>query len=173
MSPRPRECHTGMTLAATSAISPCLWFDDQLEEAAAFYTAIFPNSRVGHLARYPHDPDRVMAGEFVLDGTLFRAINGGPDLAGFRESISFSVTCADQAEVDHYWTSLTADGGEPSVCGWLKDRFGLSWQIVPRRMYELMEDADPARATAATEAMLQMGKIVVAEIEAAADAASA
>ncbi|HRD62112.1 MAG TPA: VOC family protein, partial [Nocardioides sp.] len=109
--------------------------------------------------------------EFTLDGTTFRAINGGPVHAGFTETISFSVTCADQAEVDHYWESLTADGGEPSVCGWLKDRFGLSWQIVPRRLYELMEDPDPARATAATEAMLQMRKIVVAELEAAADAA--
>ena len=111
-----------------------------------------------------------MAGEFTLDGLTFRAINGGPEHAGFTETISFSVTCADQAEVDHYWSSLTAHGGEESVCGWLKDRFGLSWQIVPRRLYELMEDPDKARATAATEAMLQMRKIVVADLEAAADA---
>jgi predicted 3-demethylubiquinone-9 3-methyltransferase (glyoxalase superfamily) len=163
-----------MTLAADTAISPCLWFDSELEEAAAFYTSIFPNSSIGHLARYtesgPGEPGAVMAGEFTLDGLTFRAINGGPDHAGFTETISFSVTCADQAEVDHYWGSLTADGGEESVCGWLKDRFGLSWQIVPRRLYELMEDPDPARATAATEAMLRMRKIVVAELEAAADA---
>ncbi|HRI97451.1 MAG TPA: VOC family protein [Nocardioides sp.] len=159
-----------MTLAAHGSISPCLWFDSELEEAAGFYTSVFPNSAIGHLARYPHSGE-VMAGEFTLDGTTFRAINGGPVHAGFTETISFSVTCADQAEVDHYWESLTADGGEPSVCGWLKDRFGLSWQIVPRRLYELMEDPDPARATAATEAMLQMRKIVVAELEAAADAA--
>jgi predicted 3-demethylubiquinone-9 3-methyltransferase (glyoxalase superfamily) len=163
-----------MTLAADNAISPCLWFDHQLEEAAAFYTSIFPNSSIGHLTRYPDSipsqRGRVMAGEFTLDGLMFRAINGGPDHAGFTETISFSVTCADQAEVDHYWSSLTADGGEESVCGWLKDRFGLSWQIVPRRLYELMEDPDPARATAATEAMLQMRKIVVADLEAAADA---
>ena len=164
-----------MTLAARAPISPCLWFDSELEEAAAFYTSIFPNSSLGHMARDtesgPGEPGSVMAGEFTLNGLTFRAINGGPELAGFGESISFSVTCEDQAEVDHYWTSLTAGGGEESVCGWLKDRYGLSWQIVPRRLYELMEDADPARATAATEAMLRMGKIVVAELEAAADAA--
>lgn len=165
-----------MTLAAENAISPCLWFDHELEEAAAFYTSIFPNSSIGHLTRYtdsgPGEPGTVMAGEFTIDGLTFRAINGGPAHAGFSESISFSVTCADQDEVDHYWRSLTAEGGEPSVCGWLKDRFGLSWQIVPRRLYELMEDPDPRRATAATEAMLRMTRIVVAELEAAADAAS-
>ena len=163
-----------MTLAADNAISPCLWFDHQLEEAAAFYTSIFPNSSIGHLTRYPDSVPsqrgRVMAGEFTLDGLTFRAINGGPEHAGFTETISFSVTCADQAEVDHYWSSLTAHGGQESVCGWLKDRFGLSWQIVPRRLYELMEDPDKARATATTEAMLQMRKIVVADLEAAADA---
>ena len=124
-----------MTLAANAAISPCLWFDHELEEAAEFYTKIFPNSQIGHMARYtesgPGEPGTVMAGDFTLDGLTFRGINGGPDHAGFTETISFSVTCADQAEVDHYWTSLTADGGEESVCGWLKDRFGLSWQIVP------------------------------------------
>ena len=164
-----------MTLAAHASISPCLWFDSQLEEAAAFYTSIFPNSSLGHMARYtesgPGEPGSVMAGEFTLNGLTFRAINGGPELAGFRESISFSVTCEDQAEVDHYWTSLTAGGGEESVCGWLKDRYGLSWQIVPRRLYELMEDPEPARARAATEALLRMRKIVIAELEAAADGA--
>ena len=128
------------------------------------------------MARYtesgPGEPGTVMAGDFSLDGLTFRGINGGPDHAGFTETISFSVTCKDQAEVDHYWTSLTADGGQESVCGWLRDRFGLSWQIVPKRLYELMEDPDPVRATAATEAMLRMRKIVVAELEAAADAAA-
>jgi predicted 3-demethylubiquinone-9 3-methyltransferase (glyoxalase superfamily) len=166
-----------MTLAAVTPISPCLWFDHELEEAAAFYTAIFPNSSIGHMARYtesgPGEPGTVMAGEFTLDGLTFRGINGGPEHAGFTETISFSITCEDQAEVDHFWGSLTAGGGEESVCGWLRDRFGLSWQIVPRRLYELMQDPDPARATAATEAMLRMRKIVVAELEAAADAASA
>jgi len=164
-----------MSLAADAPISPCLWFDTELEEAAAFYTSIFPNSSVGHMARYtdsgPGEPGTVMAGEFTLDGLTFRGINGGPEFH-FSEAVSFSVTCEDQAQVDHYWTSLTADGGEESVCGWLKDRFGLSWQIVPRRLYELMEDPDPARATAATEAMLRMRKIVVSELEAAADGVS-
>lgn len=161
-----------MTLAADAPISPCLWFDDDLEEAAAFYTAIFPDSSIGHLARYPQQPDRVMAGEFTLRGMTFRAINGGPELAGFQPSISFSLTCADQAEVDHYWTALSAGGGSTSVCGWLTDRYGLSWQVVPRRLYELIEDPDRARASAAVEAMMQMAKIVVADLEAAADAAS-
>ncbi len=161
-----------MTLAAAAPISPCLWFDDDLEEAAAFYTAIFPDSSIGHLSRYPQDPDRVMAGEFTLRGMTFRAINGGPELAGFQPSISFSVTCEDQAEVDHYWTALPAGGGSTSVCGWLTDRYGLSWQVVPKRLYELIEDPDRARADAAVEAMMQMSRIVVADLEAAADAAS-
>ena len=165
-----------MSLTPSTSINPCLWFDDDLEEAAAFYTRIFPNSSVGHLARYtdagPGEPGSVLAGEFTIDGLTFRGINGGPEHAHFTESISFAVTCRDQAEVDHYWTALTADGGEESVCGWLKDRFGLSWQVVPARLYELIGDPDSARATAATEAMLQMRKIVVADLEAAADAAS-
>lgn len=155
-----------------SAISPCLWFDDQLEEAAAFYTGIFPNSSLGHLSRYPDVgpgvPGRVMAGDFVLDGTTFRGINGGPEFR-FSEAISFSISCRDQSEVDYYWHSLS-DGGEESVCGWLKDRFGVSWQVVPQRLYELVSDPDPARADAATAAMLGMTRIVVAELEAAADA---
>jgi predicted 3-demethylubiquinone-9 3-methyltransferase (glyoxalase superfamily) len=153
------------------SINPCLWFDDNLEEAAEFYTKIFPNASVGHIARYteagPGEPGTAMAGEFDLDGLKFRAINGGPELAGFTESISFAVGCRDQHEVDHYWDSLTADGGEESMCGWLKDRFGLSWQIVPDRLYELVSDPDPARAKAATEAMFGMRKIVIAELEAA------
>lgn len=160
-----------MTL--TTSITPCLWFDDRLEEAAEFYTKIFPNSSIGHLARYndagPGKPGTVMAGEFTLDNMAFRAINGGPQYAGFTEAISFSIACSDQSEVDYYWDSLV-DGGEESMCGWLKDRFGLSWQIVPNRLYELLSDPDPRRATAAQQAMLQMRKIVVADLEAAADA---
>lgn len=155
-----------------STISPCLWFDDNLEEAAAFYTSIFPHSSVGHLSRYtdagPGEPGKVMAGDFTLDGTRFRAINGGPQFR-FSEAISFSIDCRDQSEVDYYWNSLSA-GGEESVCGWLKDRFGVSWQIVPSRLYELVADDDPARAEAATQAMLGMRRIVVADLEAAADA---
>ena len=164
-----------MTIAG-STISPCLWFDSEVEDAAEFYTSIFPNSSIGHITRYteagPGEPGSVMAGDFTLDGLTFRGINGGPEFT-FSEAVSFSINCADQAEVDHYWDSLLADGGEESVCGWLRDRFGLSWQIVPQRLYELMEDPDPVRATAATEAMLRMRKIVVSELEAAADAAAA
>ncbi|MBF4160914.1 VOC family protein [Nocardioides acrostichi] len=155
---------------AGTGIQPCLWFDDQLEEAAHFYAAIFPNSSVGHLSRYseagPGEPGTVMAGEFTLDGLTFKAINGGP-MFSFTEAVSFSVSCADQAEVDHYWTSLLEGGGQESMCGWLKDRFGLSWQIVPTRLYELMSDPDPARASAAAQAMLGMQRIVVADLEAA------
>ncbi len=161
---------------AGTSISPCLWFDHELEEAAAFYTALFPNSSIGHLARYgdagPGEPGSVMAGEFVLDGLRFRAINGGPELAGFTEATSFSVDCRDQAEVDHYWEGLLAGGGQESMCGWLKDRFGLSWQVVPTRLFELLSDPDPSRGSAAQQAMLGMRKIVVAELEAAADAAA-
>jgi predicted 3-demethylubiquinone-9 3-methyltransferase (glyoxalase superfamily) len=161
-----------MTIATT--ISPCLWFDSELEEAAEFYTKIFPNSSVGHLARYPAtgpgEPGKVMAGEFTIDGLTFRAINGGPEFR-FTEAVSFSVNCRDQAEVDHYWEALSADGGEESVCGWLKDRFGLSWQIVPTRLYELISDPVTARAEAATRTMMGQRKIILAECEAAADAA--
>ena len=164
-----------MSLSATTPISPCLWFDHELEDAAEFYTKVFPNSSMGHMTRYPDtgpgEPGTVMAGDFTIDGLTFRGINGGPDHAGFTETISFSVTCKDQEEVDHYWEALTADGGEESVCGWLKDRFGLSWQIVPQRLYDLMSDPDSARANAATAAMLRMRKIVVSELEGAADAA--
>lgn len=154
------------------SIDPCLWFDDQLEQAAEFYTAIFPNSSIGHLARYPDagpgEPGKVMAGEFTLDGTTFRGINGGPAFP-FTEAVSFSISCGDQAEVDYYWDSLL-DGGVASMCGWLKDRFGLSWQIVPTRLYELLSDPDPARANAAQRAMLDMQRIVIADLESAADA---
>ena len=109
-----------------------------------------------------------MAGDFTLNGLRFRGINGGPEHARFNEAISFSIDCKDQSEVDYYWDSLV-DGGEESMCGWLKDKFGLSWQIVPARLYELVSDPDPARARAATEAMFTMRKIVIADMEAAAD----
>ena len=157
------------------AISPCLWFDDDLEEAIAFYTSVFPHSSVGHLTRHteagPGEPGTVLAGEWTMNGLTFKGINGGPDHAGFTESVSFAIDCADQEEVDHYWEALTAGGGEESVCGWLTDRFGLSWQVVPVRLYELLSDPDPARATAAAEALFRMRRIVVADLEAAADAA--
>jgi predicted 3-demethylubiquinone-9 3-methyltransferase (glyoxalase superfamily) len=154
-------------MVMTTTITPCLWFDDDLEEAAEFYTSIFPNSSIEPFSRYtdvgPGKPGDVAYGTFVLDGNRFLGINGGPQFP-FTESVSFEVRCADQAEVDYYWTKLL-DGGEESQCGWLKDRFGLSWQIVPERLYELLEDPDPARVAAATAAMLGMRKIVVADLE--------
>lgn len=149
-------------------ISTCLWFDDNLMEAVDFYITVFPNSEVHGVSHY--DDGRVLAAEWTLDAQAFRGINGGPDHAGFTETISLSVSCADQSEVDYYWDSLVA-GGEPGPCAWLKDRFGLSWQIVPTRLYELLSDPDPARAQAATAAMMRMQKIVIADLEAAADAA--
>jgi len=161
-----------MTLAAGSPISPCLWFDSELEEAAAFYTGIFPNSSVGHMARYtdvgPGQPGKVMAGEFTLDGLTFRGINGGPEFR-FSEAVSFSVTCADQAEVDHYWAALTAGGGEESVCGWLKDRFGLSWQIVPAILSDLMQNGDGERSNRVMAALMQMTKLDIAALRCAYD----
>jgi predicted 3-demethylubiquinone-9 3-methyltransferase (glyoxalase superfamily) len=150
-------------------ISPCLWFDDDLMEAVDFYTTVFPNSVIRSVSHY--DDGRVLAAEWLLDAQPFRGINGGPDHAGFTETVSFSVSCADQSEVDYYWDNLAA-GGEPGPCAWLKDRFGLSWQIVPVRLYELLSDPDPVRANAAMEAMLSMSRIVVADLEAAADAAT-
>lgn len=151
------------------AITPCLWFDNNLEEAAAFYTSIFPNSSVGDMHKaseaHPGAPGQVLWGYFVLDGTRFMGINGGPHF-DFNEAVSFMVHCKDQAEVDYYWDRLV-DGGEESQCGWLKDRFGLSWQICPDRLLELTSDPDPARAAAADKAMQGMRKIVIADLEAA------
>ena len=149
------------------AITPSLWFENNLEEAAEFYLSVFPNSSIESIERYteagPGTPGDVVSGTFVLDGTRFIGINGGPAFT-FSEAVSFTVECKDQDEVDYYWNRLV-DGGEESHCGWLKDRFGLSWQIVPQRLTELTSDPDPARATAATKAMLGMRKIIVAELE--------
>ncbi|WNG86368.1 VOC family protein [Mycobacterium sp. ITM-2016-00317] len=148
-------------------ITPSLWFDDNVEEAIAFYGAIFPNSSVETIERYteagPGTPGQVLAATFTLDGQRLIGINGGPQFP-FTEAVSFTIVCRDQAEVDYYWDRL-ADGGQESQCGWLKDRFGLSWQIVPQRLTELTGDPDPARAAAATRAMLGMSRIVVAGLE--------
>jgi predicted 3-demethylubiquinone-9 3-methyltransferase (glyoxalase superfamily) len=147
--------------------TPCLWFDDRAEEAADFYTAVFPGSAVTWVSRRP-DGTALMVG-FHLSGQPYQALNGGhrPEHP-FTEAISFSIACADQAEVDHYWDALTA-GGREAPCGWLTDRFGVSWQVVPARLGELLGDPDPERAQRALQAMLGMRRIVVAELERAAD----
>ena len=152
-------------------ITPNLWFDTQAEEAAAFYCSVFPNSKVNEVTHYteagPGPVGSVLTVEFELDGQPFVGINGGPEFT-FDEAVSFQIDCADQAEVDRYWDKLT-EGGEESQCGWLKDRYGLSWQVVPVGMAELFNDADPQRAARAMRAMLGMKKLDVAAIQAAAD----
>ena len=154
-------------------ITPCLWFDTDGEAAAELYTSVFPNSKISRVTRYgsagPRAEGSVMTVEFELDGHPFVALNGGPDFT-FSEAISFQVDCEDQDEVDYYWNALS-NGGEEGPCGWVKDRFGLSWQVVPTRLNELVADPDPERAQRAMAAMLQMRKIDIAELERAADAA--
>jgi predicted 3-demethylubiquinone-9 3-methyltransferase (glyoxalase superfamily) len=153
-------------------ITPCLWFDTEGEKAAELYTSVFPNSKIVEVTRYgsagPRTEGTVMTVEFELNGLSFVALNGGPDFT-FSEAISFQVACKDQDEVDYYWRALS-EGGEEGPCGWVKDRFGLSWQIVPTRMNELLSDPDPERAQRAMAAMLKMRKIDLAEIERAAGA---
>ena len=150
--------------------TPCLWFDTEGEDAARFYTSVFPNSRIVDIARYgeagPREAGTVMVVTFELDGQPFTALNGGPQYS-FSEAVSFQVDCADQAEVDRYWETLS-DGGEQGPCGWLKDRFGLSWQVVPTRLTELLADPDRERSQRVMQAMLGMRRIVIAELEAAA-----
>jgi predicted 3-demethylubiquinone-9 3-methyltransferase (glyoxalase superfamily) len=153
-------------------IIPFLWFDGQAEDAARFYVSLFPDSRIDGITRSPADTPSGEAGtvltvQFTLAGTRFVALNGGPQFP-FTEAVSFQIACADQAEVDRLWSALS-DGGSESRCGWLKDRWGLSWQVVPTRLHELFADPDPNRARRATEAMLKMGKLDVAALERAAD----
>ena len=147
-------------------ISPFLWFDDQAEAAARFYVSVFNNSKLGSIARYgdagPGTKGAVMTVAFELDGQRFTALNGGP-LFKFTEAVSFLVDCADQAEVDRLWDQLS-EGGETSQCGWLKDRYGLSWQIVPTELMTLIGDPDPVKAKRVTEAMLRMTKIDLAAL---------
>lgn len=156
-----------------SKVTPFLWFDSEAEEAARFYVSLFPNSRLGTITRYgsagPGPEDSVMTVEFELDGIPFTALNGGPHFK-FNEAVSFSIECDSQAEVDEYWAKLT-DGGEEGPCGWLKDRYGLSWQVNPTRLSELLRDPDPARSQRVMAAMLKMKKIEIAELEHAAAAA--
>jgi predicted 3-demethylubiquinone-9 3-methyltransferase (glyoxalase superfamily) len=142
-------------------ITPFLWFNDQAEEAANFYTSVFKNSKIGTINRYGEDvpgpKGKVMTVAFELDGQELIALNGGPDFS-FTEAISFFVKCEDQAEVDRYWEKLS-EGGQVQQCGWLKDKYGVSWQIVPTILEKLMNDPDPQKANRVTQAMLQMIKI--------------
>jgi len=152
-------------------IAPCLWFDTEAEEAAAFYASVFDNSRVITTTRYteagPRPAGTVMTVEFELDGQRFLALNGGPQFT-FDEAVSFTVTCDTQEQIDYYWERL-GDGGEEGPCGWVKDRFGLSWQVAPSGMGEFFSDPDPERRRRAMEAMLGMKKIDVGALRAAAD----
>ena len=155
-------------------IVPNLWFDTEAEQAAEFYVSVFPGSRILRVARYPDGAPgpagTVMTVEFELFGQPFVGINGGPEFS-FTEAVSFQIPCADQAEVDHYWEVLS-EGGEPGPCGWLKDRYGVSWQIIPKLLEELLQDEDRARADAVMKAMLRMGKIESAELQRAYDEAA-
>jgi predicted 3-demethylubiquinone-9 3-methyltransferase (glyoxalase superfamily) len=153
-------------------VTPFLWFDGQAENAARLYVSLLPDSRIDRVTRSPADTPSGPAGTvltvaFTLAGTRFIGLNGGPQFP-FTEAVSFPIACRDQAEVDRLWSALSK-GGSAGRCGWLKDRWGLSWQIVPVRLHELLADADPGRSRRAMEAMLGMGKLDIAELERAAD----
>jgi predicted 3-demethylubiquinone-9 3-methyltransferase (glyoxalase superfamily) len=155
-------------------ITPFLWFDGQAERAARFYVSLLPDSRVEDVTRLPADTPSGRAGtiltvEFTLCGNRFVALNGGPQFP-FTEAVSFQIACDDQTEVDRLWSAL-AEGGSEGQCGWLKDRWGLSWQVVPTRLHELLGDPDPGRSRRAMEAMLKMRKLSIVELERAADGA--
>lgn len=147
-------------------ITTYLWFDNQAHEAAEFYTSVFKNSKIVEVSHYgegaPLPAGTVLTVTFELDGQRFIALNGGPEFT-FNEAISLYVECEDQADVDYYWNKLV-DGGEPSMCGWLKDRYGLSWQIIPKDLPKLLTDPDPAKAQRAMQAMLTMNKIDLDEL---------
>jgi predicted 3-demethylubiquinone-9 3-methyltransferase (glyoxalase superfamily) len=153
------------------SITPNLWFDTQAEEAAEYYCSIFPDSRIHRVTHYtaagPKPAGTVLTVDFELQGQRFTALNGGPEFR-FDEAVSFLVECEDQAEIDRYWERLT-DGGEEGPCGWCKDRYGLSWQVVPAALIELVGDEDPERAQRAMEAMFQMRKLDIAALRAAAE----
>lgn len=151
----------------TQKITPCLWFDNNIEEALDFYTSVFNDSEVLSVSRYGGEgtdqESSVLVANFRLNGQVFTALNGGPTFT-FNEAVSFMIDCETQEEVDYYWNALT-DGGEESMCGWLKDRFGLSWQVVPRILTEYMQDEDPAKAGRVMQAMLQMRKIEIPKLQ--------
>jgi predicted 3-demethylubiquinone-9 3-methyltransferase (glyoxalase superfamily) len=160
-------------MASIRGIAPCLWFDDQAEEAAKFYTSIFKNSRIGKISRYGEagrevthkPPGSVMMVAFELDGQPFNALNGGP-LFQFSEAISFIITCKDQKEIDFYWDKLS-QGGDPKAqqCGWLKDKYGVSWQVVPAVLEDMVGDPNSERSQRAMEAMLSMKKLDISTLE--------
>jgi predicted 3-demethylubiquinone-9 3-methyltransferase (glyoxalase superfamily) len=155
-------------------ITPFLWFDHQAEEAAKFYTTVFKNSKLGRILRYGEEAAKVSSSrrpvgsvltiEFELEGQKFVALNGGP-LFRFNESISFVVNCETQEEVDYFWEKLTADGGHESQCGWLKDKFGVSWQVVPTVLIDMLHDKDPRKSERVMQAMLQMQKIDINKLK--------
>jgi predicted 3-demethylubiquinone-9 3-methyltransferase (glyoxalase superfamily) len=153
-------------------ITTYLWFDDDAEEAMKFYVSLFKNSKILSRSRYPEGspgkPGTLMTGSFQLDGQEFMALNGGPQFP-FTEAISLLVNCETQQEVDELWAKLTADGGQESQCGWLKDKFGVSWQIIPKQLGEMIGDKDPEKSKRAVEAMLKMKKIDIKAIERARD----
>lgn len=153
---------------ARPKVYPCLWFDGKAEEAASLYVSLIPDSRIDNVWRSPADTPSgpegmVLLVDFTVGGQQLQALDGGPDFH-FNEAVSLVIECEDQAEVDRLWDTLT-DGGEPGPCGWLKDRYGLSWQIVPKRLNEMFESSDRDAARRAMKAMLEMGKIEVAELE--------
>jgi len=154
-----------------SKIAPCLWFNGQAEEAARFYVSLFPDAVITAVSRYgdgaPFPAGTALMVEFSLAGQRFQALNGGPQFT-HSEAMSLSIRAKDAAEVDHYWNALTANGGRESQCGWLKDRFGVSWQVVPDGLAELMSDPDPARARRAMQALMHMRKLDLAAMRAAA-----
>jgi len=153
-----------------SSITNCLWFDGQAEEAAEFYVSVFPDSSVTAVSRYgegaPFPAGTALTVEFQLNGTPYQGLNGGPHYT-FNEAISFSIRCADQAEVDYYWDKLTADGGSEGQCGWLKDKFGVSWQVVPQALGSIMSGDDAAGVGRAMQAFMGMQKFDIAALEAA------
>ncbi|MFF8669828.1 VOC family protein [Streptomyces sp. NPDC015242] len=153
---------------ATDGFTTCLWFDGQAEEAAHHYVSIFKNSSIGTIARYPEGAlqpaGSVMSVAFTANGHRFLGLNGGPQFT-FNEAVSFMIHCADQEEIDHYWTRLTENGGEPGPCGWLMDRYGVSWQVLPDRLEEMVTDPDPQKAARVTAAFMVMGKFDLAALE--------
>lgn len=155
-------------LVTTQAVVPFLWFDDRCEEAMNFYTSVFPNSKIKMIRRWGEGtdfpPEKIMTGSIEINGLTMHMFDAGPHFK-FNEAVSFYVNCKDQAEVDHYWETLTADGGEESMCGWVKDKFGLSWQIVPQMIGERFDHGDPVRVGRMMQALWKMRKLDIAELD--------